>query len=76
MTIVLLTALGVGGATVIGALAGFLFKGSSHKFSDVVLSFAAVACVGCSVLFSVCKGVCESVGSLCDLLETVCESVG
>ena len=40
MTIVLLTALGVGGATVIGALIGFAFKNISHKFSDIVLSFA------------------------------------
>ena len=41
MDIVLLTALGVGGATVIGALLGFLFKNPSHKFNDIVLSFAA-----------------------------------
>ena len=41
MTIVLLTALGVGGATFIGALFGFIFKNISHKFSDMVLSFAA-----------------------------------
>ncbi len=41
MTMVLLTAFGVGGATVIGALLGFLFKKQTHKFSDVVLSFAA-----------------------------------
>ena len=41
MTIVLLTALGVGGATVIGALLGFAFKNITHKFSDIVLSFAA-----------------------------------
>ena len=41
MDLVLLTALGVGGATVIGALIGFIFKDISHKFSDVVLSFAA-----------------------------------
>ena len=38
---VLLTALGVGGATVIGAVLGFIFKKISHKFSDIVLSFAA-----------------------------------
>ena len=38
---VLPTALGVGGATVIGALVGFLFKKPSQKFSDVILSFAA-----------------------------------
>ena len=41
MKIVLLTALGVGGATVIGALLGFIFKKISHKFSDFVLAFAA-----------------------------------
>ena len=41
MDIVLLTALGVGGATVFGALIGFVFKNPSQKFNDVVLSFAA-----------------------------------
>ena len=41
MTVVLLTALGVGGATVIGALLGFIIKNPSHKFNDIVLSFAA-----------------------------------
>ena len=41
MEMVLLTALGVGGATIIGAAIGFLFKNISHKFSDIVLSFAA-----------------------------------
>ena len=41
MTMVLLTALGVGGATVIGALIGFCGKNLTHKFSDIVLSFAA-----------------------------------
>ena len=38
---VLLTALGVGGATVIGAAVGFIFKRATHKFSDIVLAFAA-----------------------------------
>ena len=41
MKIVLLTALGVGGATIIGALIGFIFKNLSHRFSDIILSFAA-----------------------------------
>lgn len=41
MQIVLLTALGVGGATLIGAVLGFVFKKSSHRFNDLVLSFAA-----------------------------------
>ncbi len=41
MNIVLITALGVGGATVAGSLIGFAFKNLSHKFSDYILSFAA-----------------------------------
>lgn len=40
MKIVLLTALGVGGATIFGSLIGFVFRNISHKFSDIVLSFA------------------------------------
>ena len=38
---VLLTAVGVGGATAVGAILGFLFKDLTHRFSDLVLSFAA-----------------------------------
>ncbi len=41
MRLVLLTALGVGGATVAGALLGFLVKRIPHRFNDVVLGFAA-----------------------------------
>lgn len=41
MKIVLLCAIGVGGATVFGAVLGFIFKNLTHKFSDVVLAFAA-----------------------------------
>ena len=50
MDLVLLTALGVGGATVIGALIGFIFKGISHRFSDIVLSFAAGVMLAAAVL--------------------------
>ncbi len=50
MEIVLLTAIGVGGATVIGALIGFLFKEMSHKFSDIILSFAAGVMLAAAVL--------------------------
>ncbi len=50
MEMVLLTALGVGGASVIGAVIGFLFKEISHKFSDVVLSFAAGVMLAAAVL--------------------------
>ena len=50
MDIVLLTALGVGGATVIGASIGFLFKNLTHKFSDIVLSLAAGVMLAAAVL--------------------------
>ena len=50
MEFVLLTALGVGGATIIGAVIGFLFRGISHKFSDIVLSFAAGVMLAAAVL--------------------------
>ena len=50
MEMVLLTALGVGGATVIGAAIGFLFKNASHKFSDIVLSFAAGVMLAASIV--------------------------
>ena len=50
MKIVLLTALGVGGATIIGALLGFIFKKSTHKFSDIVLSFASGVMLAAAVI--------------------------
>ena len=50
MKLVLLTAIGVGLSTVIGSIIGFLFKGISHKFSDIVLSFAAGIMLSASVL--------------------------
>ena len=50
MDMVLLTAVGVGGATVIGAVIGFIFKKISHKFSDIILSFAAGVMLAAAVL--------------------------
>ena len=50
MRLVLLTALGVGLSTVIGAIIGFIFKKISHKFSDIVLSFAAGVMLSAAVL--------------------------
>ena len=47
---VLLSALGVGGATVIGALLGFLLKKPSHKFNDIILSFAAGVMLSAAVI--------------------------
>ena len=50
MEMVLLTSLGVGGATVIGSIIGFAFKKISHRFSDIVLSFAAGVMLAAAVL--------------------------
>jgi len=50
MDMVLLTALGVGGATLLGAIIGFAFKKISHRFSDIVLSFAAGVMLAAAVL--------------------------
>ena len=50
MSIVWLTALGVGGATVIGAVLGFVFKNISHRFSDRVLAFAAGVMLAAAVV--------------------------
>ena len=41
MQMVALTALGVGGATLIGALIGFLIGKVPHRFNDAILGFAA-----------------------------------
>ncbi len=49
MHIVLITAAGVGGATVIGALLGFIFKNSSQRFGCMVLSVAAGVMLATSV---------------------------
>ena len=72
--LVLLTALGVGGATAVGALLGFIFKDITHKFSDIVLSFAAGVMLAAAVFgliessFSYGQ---ESYGTLIGLLVTV-----
>ena len=50
MKLVLLTAIGVGSATCFGSIIGFLFKKISHKFSDIVLSFAAGIMLAAAVL--------------------------
>ncbi|MFY9380535.1 MAG: ZIP family metal transporter, partial [Acutalibacteraceae bacterium] len=41
MKVALITAMGVGGATVFGAMIGFLFKNISHKVNDMILGFAS-----------------------------------
>ncbi len=50
MRLVFLTALGVGGATILGSLIGFVFRKISHRFSDIVLAFAAGVMLAAAVL--------------------------
>lgn len=50
MELVILTALGVGGATVFGALIGFIFKKLSHAFSDIILAFASGVMLSAAVI--------------------------
>ena len=49
MKIVLLTAFGVGGATVFGAILGLIFRRSSRKFNDGAMSFAAGVMLAASI---------------------------
>ena len=50
MQLALITALGVGGATIVGVLIGFLFQKVPHKFNDVILGFAAGIMLAAAVL--------------------------
>ncbi len=50
MEIVFLTALGVGGATVLGSALGFIFKKLSSKYSNLILSFAAGVMLAAAML--------------------------
>lgn len=50
MQLAFLTALGVGGSTVIGVLVGFLFQKVPHKFNDAILGFAAGVMLAAAVL--------------------------
>lgn len=47
---VILTALGIGGATILGSLLGFAVKKIPHKFNDMILSFAAGIMMAAAVL--------------------------
>lgn len=50
MKLVLLTALGVGGATVLGSIIGFACKKLTHGFSDLVLAFSAGVMLAAAIL--------------------------
>ena len=70
MAELLLTALGVGGATIIGALLGFLIKKPSHKFNDSILSFAAGVMLAAAVIGLILPSLKEGGGGI-SLLITI-----
>lgn len=50
MQLAMITALGVGGATIIGVLIGFIFQKVPHKFNDAILGFAGGIMLAAAVL--------------------------
>ena len=50
MLLCFLTALGVGGATILGTILGFPCRKLSHRFSDIVLAFAAGVMLSAAIL--------------------------
>ena len=50
MQLAFLTALGVGGATIIGVLIGFIFQKVPHKYNDAILGFAGGIMLAAAVL--------------------------
>lgn len=69
MLVVLLTALGVGGATVFGSVIGFFVKHISHKVSDTILAFSAGIMLAAAVLGLILPAVDSGTGR--DLFLTV-----
>ncbi len=50
MQLAMLTAIGVGGATIVGVLFGFLFHKVPHKFNDAILGFAGGIMLAAAIL--------------------------
>lgn len=50
MQLAFISALGVGGATIVGVFIGFLFQKIPHKFNDAVLGFAAGIMLAAAIL--------------------------
>ena len=71
MEAVILTAVGVGGATVVGALLGLFFKNPSHKLNDIILSFAAGVMLAAAVIGLIIPSVEFGEGQWFSLLVTV-----
>ena len=64
MQLVMITALAVGGSTIVGAVIGFLFKNIPHRFNDAILGFAAGVMLAAAVIGLIIPAVdaCEGWG--------------
>ena len=70
MKIVILTAIGVGFATIFGSFIGFALKKIPHKFNDIVLSFAAGIMLAAAIFGLIIPAI-ESTEGLSGLLIVV-----
>ena len=70
MQLVFLTALGVGSATVFGAILGLIFKTISHKWNDIVLGFAAGVMLAAAVIGLILPSL-EGGGTLASVITVV-----
>ncbi len=61
MSVVWITALGVGGATMVGAVIGFFIKKIPHRFNDIILGFAAGVML-CAAVFGLIAPALETGG--------------
>ncbi len=69
MLMVLMTAFGVGLATVFGAILGFIIKNPSHRLNDIVLAFAAGVMLAAAVFGLIAESI--NLGGEYGLLITV-----
>ncbi len=69
MGIVVLTALGVGSATMLGAVIGFIIKKIPHRFNDMILGFAAGVMLSAAVFGLIAPAVGD--GSLKDVIVVI-----
>ena len=60
MLFVVFTALGVGLATIIGAILGFLIKKESHKLNDALLAFAGGVMLSASIISLIIPSIDEN----------------
>ena len=71
MEYVLITALGIGGATVIGAVLGMILRKIPHQWNDAILGFAAgvmlaAAVIGLVILVQIFQSLGTKLATACD----------